>query len=266
MKYRKWKPTKGMMIKRTLIISDLQIPYHHRIAVTKLIEFTKWWKPDIIACVGDESDQPQVSQWTNGLAGEYAQTLMRDITETRNVLQAFRHAAPDAQFMVQRSNHTDRLDKYIARKAPALAHLESLKYEHLVGFNQLGIQFNKKMTEILPGVVMGHGDEYQLSNTAGMTAYKLMQTTGKSVVIGHPHRLGLVYESKGHSGNIRTTFALESGNLMNMASNGASYLKPRGAANWQLGFGLIESDGKHHFPQVVPMRKDGGFTWGGKSF
>jgi hypothetical protein len=51
---------------------------------------------------------------------------------------------------------------------------------------------------------------------------------------------------------------------MNMAS--AGYLKPRGAANWQMGFGVLDIDGKIVQPYAVAMRPDCSFTFEGKNF
>ena len=120
------------------------------------------------------------------------------------------------------------------------------------------------MAEIVPGVLLAHGDEGSISQVAGMTGAKLMEATGKSIVCGHTHRQGLVWASKGFNGRLESRFALEVGHLMDMGQ--AAYLRPRGAANWQLGFGILEVTGKHVTPYAVPMRPDGSFTWAGKIF
>ena len=189
---------------------------------------------------------------------------MKDIRIMRELLSEFRKAAPKADFIVQRSNHTDRLEKYIAKRAPALTSLPGLKYEALIGFETLGITYAKKLSEIAPSVLMGHGDEGNLSGVSGMTGLKLAQVTQKSVVIGHTHRLGLVYESVGHSGQVSSKFAMEVGNLMDLSQ--AHYLRPRGAANWQQGFGVLWVSGKRVQPQVVKMTRDGSFIFDGKEF
>jgi predicted phosphodiesterase len=252
------------MSKRIVVISDLQIPYHHKGAVEHLIRFVEAIKPDALACVGDELDAPMVSKYDENSRGEYSRRLQADIDDTHAVLAAFRRAMPEGEFWLQRSNHTDRLERYIEKKAPAIASLRGLTYPELMRTNDLGITYNKKLTEITPGVLLGHGDEYGLSGISGMTAHKLMEATGKSVVIGHTHRLGLVWASKGYSGRVTSRFGLEVGNLMNMAS--AGYLKPRGAANWQMGFGVLDIDGKSVQPYAVAMRPDGSFTFEGKNF
>lgn len=251
--------------KRIVVISDLQIPYHHPAAVGALIGFVKRIKPDALACVGDEADLPMVSRWEDGYRGEYSPAIQSDLDSTRSVLAAFRNAlGTDKPFHLVRSNHTDRLERYIERKAPAIAALRGFKYQDLVGLKDLKITWHEKMAEIAPGVLLAHGDEGSISQVAGMTGAKLMEATGKSIVCGHTHRQGLVWSSKGFNGRLESRFALEVGHLMDMGQ--AAYLRPRGAANWQLGFGILEVTGKHVTPYAVPMRPDGSFTWAGKIF
>ena len=251
--------------KRIVVISDLQVPYNHEGATNALIRFIKRINPDALACVGDEADLPMVSRWEDGYRGEYSPAIQSDLDTTRGLLGAFRKALGDNKpFTIVRSNHTDRLERYIERKAPAIASLRGLTYPELVGLKELKITWLDKMGEIAPGVLLAHGDEGSISQVSGMTGYKLMDATGKSVVCGHTHRQGLVWASKGFNGRLESRFALEVGHLMDM--NKAHYLRPRGAANWQLGFGMLEVTGKHVTPYAVPMRPDGSFTWAGKIF
>ena len=252
-------------IKRIVVISDLQIPYHHKGAVDGLINFIKRIKPDALACVGDEADLPMVSRWEDGYRGEYSPAIQSDLDTTRGLLAAFRKALGDHKpFTLVRSNHTDRLERYIERKAPAIASLRGLTYPELVGLKELKITWLDKMDEIAPNVLLAHGDEGSISQVSGMTGFKLMEATGKSVVCGHTHRQGLVWASKGFNGRLESRFAMEVGHLMDMSK--AHYLRPRGAANWQMGFGILEVAGKHVTPYTVPMRADGSFTWAGKNY
>ncbi len=50
-------------VKRIVLISDLQIPYHDPIATRNLVRFIAKWKPHQVATVGDEIDLPQLSKW-----------------------------------------------------------------------------------------------------------------------------------------------------------------------------------------------------------
>ena len=108
------------MQQRVVVLSDLQIPYHDEAAVKRVVSFIKWYKPTQLWCVGDELDAPEPSRWNKGMAGEYATTLQDSIDMTYNVMADFRDALGKTKpFIIQRSNHTDRIQTYIRKYAPA---------------------------------------------------------------------------------------------------------------------------------------------------
>ena len=57
--------------KRILVVSDLQIPYHHEKAVNNLIKLTRKEKFDQVLNVGDELDMQSQSKWAKGTPLEY---------------------------------------------------------------------------------------------------------------------------------------------------------------------------------------------------
>ena len=108
-------------MKRIVVLSDLQIPYHDSKAVKASIQFVKDYKPDELWCVGDELDAPEPSRWNKGMAGEYAGTLQDGIDLTRDIMSEYRKALGKKPFYIQRSNHTDRIDTYMRKYAPAFS-------------------------------------------------------------------------------------------------------------------------------------------------
>ena len=64
-----------MTIKRYLVISDLQIPYHHETAVKNVIKLARKEKFDSVLCVGDEIDFQTISRWAEKTPLAYQQTL-----------------------------------------------------------------------------------------------------------------------------------------------------------------------------------------------
>lgn len=245
-------------MKTILTVSDLQVPYQHKPAVRALTKFVQDWQPDEVICVGDEIDMPQISRWNKGLAGEYAGKLAKDRDETVRLLESLnvRH--------VMRSNHGERLRNYLGSYAPGLADDPDLQYERYMRFADIGVTYHKQMYEFAPEWLLAHGDEGNLSSSAGTTALKLAQRTGKSITCGHTHRAGIVPYTEAHSGkHVRTVYGMEVGCLMELKR--ASYLKS-GGANWQLAFGLHFVEGKKVSPQLVYMRPDGSFTWEGREW
>jgi len=238
-------------MRRVVVLSDLQIPYHDPVALKKVISFIKWYRPNELWCVGDELDAPEPSRWNKGMAGEYAPTLQDSIDQTYNIMADFRDALGRSKpFIIQRSNHTDRIQTYIRKYAPAFGSLESLKIEELLGYSSLGIQYLHRFKELLPGWVMAHGDEGRSVQVPGSTAMSLAKKLGKSVVCGHTHKLGLQHETTGLYGKNRTVYGLEVGHLMDMRQ--ASYLTS-GIANWQQGIGILVEKNRKVIPYAVPL-------------
>ena len=201
--------------------------------------------------MGDELDAPEPSRWNKGMAGEYAPTLQDSIDLTYNIMADFRDAlGRNKPFIIQRSNHTDRIQTYIRKYAPAFGSLDSLKIEELLGYDSLNIQYLHKFKELLPGWIMAHGDEGRSIQTPGSTAMNLARKLGKSVVCGHTHKLGVQHETTGLYGKNKTIYGLEVGNLMDIKQ--ASYLSS-GVANWQQGIGVIVQKDRNVVPYAVPV-------------
>lgn len=201
--------------------------------------------------MGDELDAPEPSRWNKGMAGEYAPTLQDSIDLTYNIMADFRDAlGRNKPFIIQRSNHTDRIQTYIRKYAPAFGSLDSLKIEELLGYDSLNIQYLHKFKELLPGWIMAHGDEGRSIQTPGSTAMNLARKLGKSVVCGHTHKLGVQHETTGLYGKNKTIYGLEVGNLMDIKQ--ASYLSS-GVANWQQGIGILVQKGRKVVPYAVPV-------------
>lgn len=241
-------------MKRIVILSDLQVPYHDKQAVKAVTSFVKDYQPDELLCVGDEADSPEVSRWNKSTAGEYAGTLQRGLDATRNVLRGFREAVGDGvPFTIHRSNHTDRIKTYVERYAPGLSGLRALDYPTLVGYDELDINFNPRPKEIAPGWVMVHGDEAGMNRTSGGTALGIARKIGKSVISGHTHKLGLQHEHTYLNGSSTgRLFGLEVGHLMDLREASKMYLK-LGTANWQQGFGILYVDKDKVYPSVIPL-------------
>lgn len=169
-----------------VVLSDLQIPYHDDKATSAVMEFISDFDPHKLYCVGDELDSPGVSRWKKGLAGEYIGDLQDQIDQAHSILSAFRTVLGEGKdFIIQRSNHGDRIKNYVERYAPGLSSLRGLSYSDLLGLDELGIEFRQSITDIAPGWVMAHGDESGMNRTAGGTALGLARKIGKSVVCGH---------------------------------------------------------------------------------
>jgi hypothetical protein len=238
----------------------LQYPYIKKSYVESLLDYINYVKPDKLLCVGDELDCQTISTFSRGTALEFEGSLQKNINGLKGLLKEFRSAIGNKPFQIQRSNHTVRIEKYISRHAPAFSVIDAIKIENLLGYNDKDIKvtYNRSLTEVAKGVIMGHGDEGRLYNHAGQTALGLATRTGKNVVCGHTHRQGISSASYGFAGNLSTLWGMEVGHLCDLNSSGMRYMK-EGHANWQAGFGILyEQDGIVK-PELVPFNKNGSF-------
>ena len=180
----------------------MQYPYIKKSYVEALLNYVDYVKPDKLLCVGDELDCQTISTYARGTALEFEGSLQKNIIGLKGLLKEFRSAIGRSKpFQIQRSNHTIRIEKYISRHAPAFSVIDAIKIENLLGYNDkdINVKYNRSLTEVAKGVLLGHGDEGRLYSQAGATALGLALRTGKSVVCGHTHRAGLMHQSFGYS-------------------------------------------------------------------
>jgi hypothetical protein len=211
-------------------------------------------------CVGDELDAQTISTYARGTALEFEGSLQKNIIGLKGLLKEFRSAIGRSKpFQISRSNHTARIERYIAKFAPGFSCIDSIKIENLLGYNDkdINVKYNRSLTEVAKGVLLGHGDEGRLYSQAGATALGLALRTGKSVVCGHTHRAGLMHQSFGYSAKLSKVFGMEVGHLCDLSSPGMKYTK--GYANWQAGFGILYEQNGQVKPELVTFNKDGSF-------
>ena len=244
-------------MKKIVVISDLQVPYHDERAVRNVASFIKRFKPDQVITIGDEIDLPQISRWTEGTPGWFEQSLGADRDATVEILW-------DLQVTdMIRSNHTDRLYNVIMKKIPAFLALPELKFEKFMKLDELGIKFHRKPLEFAPDWIAIHGDEGSVKPTPGLTALDAARKHGKSVVCGHTHRAGQSAFTEASGGVLgRVLRGVEVGNLMQFSK--AGYMK--GTGNWQQAFAVFYVDKKTVTNTIVHIEKDGSFVFEGKRY
>jgi hypothetical protein len=244
-------------LKKIVVISDLQVPYHDERAVRNVAAFIRKFKPDQVITIGDEIDLPQISRWTEGTPGWFEQSLGADRDATIEILW-------DLQVTdMIRSNHTDRLYNVIMKKIPAFLALPELKFEKFMKLDELGIKFHRKPLEFAPDWIAIHGDEGSVKPTPGLTALEAARRHGKNVVCGHTHRAGQSAFTEASGGVLgRVLRGVEVGNLMDFKK--AGYTK--GVANWQQAFAVFYVDKKAVTNTIVHIEKDGSFVFEGKRY
>lgn len=233
------------MSKSYVVISDTQLPYEDKSAVKALVNFIGAYKPDEVVHIGDVMDYPQPSRWTKGTAAEFEGSVFKDSEYAkRTFLEPLRNVY-DGPIGFLEGNHDLRARAYLSKYAPALAESGAFDFESLLDFEKFEISRLPDFYEFAPGWIMTHGHlgRLSISRIAGNTALNAAKKLGKSVIMGHTHRLGKGSHSVGYDGKVvKTLTGVEVGNLMDMKK--ADYLKG-GAGDWQQGFGVVHVDGNH---------------------
>ena len=248
-------------MKRTVVVPDLQVPYHDPVAVKNVAAYIKAVRPDSVVTLGDEIDLPQISRWQESTPGWYEQTLATDRDEAVEVLWSLVEHTKDAHMI--RSNHTDRLYNVIMKKIPAFLALPELRFEKFMKLDELGITYHKKPYAVARGIVAVHGDEQSIKPQPGLTALEAARRHGISVICGHTHRAGQSAFTEASGGKIgRILRGWEGGHLMDVRQ--AHYTK--GTMNWQQAFIVIEEIGTNVQVSIINLEKDGTFVVSGKRY
>jgi hypothetical protein len=211
------------------------------------------FQPDEFVHIGDIVDFPTPSRWAKDTREEFEGSVFVDSeTAKTDYLEPLR-AVYDGPVGVHVGNHDRRPSDYLKKYAPALHESRAFELETLLDFEQYDVTRLPEFYEVAPGWVSTHGDRggIRLSQVAGVTAQTAAKRFGKSLVMGHVHRLGLVPSTFGYGGDVaETVFGLEVGHMVNVTL--AGYLKGS-TPNWQQGFGLLYVDGTHVKAEAIPI-------------
>ena len=113
----------------------MQYPFISYKNVDNLLNYISKVKVDKLLCVGDELDAPQIAAFNRGTSVEFEGSLQRHIIGLKGLLKEFRDSLGRSKpFIMQRSNHTQRIEKYISKHAPAFNSIDAIKIENLLGY------------------------------------------------------------------------------------------------------------------------------------
>lgn len=153
----------SLRAKRTLIISDVHIPFHDPLAVEVALRTGLEKEVDAVILNGDIIDFFAISRW---LKDPRLRDLSGEIEKTRELLHLVRELFPGRQILYKLGNHEERWDSYLFLKAPELLGVEEFQLSKILHCDQLNIH----MFDILQDIRLGdltvlHGHEF------GQSAY-----------------------------------------------------------------------------------------------
>lgn len=252
-------------MKTTILVPDIQFPYHDVLMTSKLVRVIKDVQPDAIVQIGDGIDFPQVSKWTRGQKGEYAETLQKHIDGFKGLLSQVREAAPKARISWLEGNHDLRIQEYVRSQGPALGTLRALEMVNLFGLSELGIEYLKGPFHIGTNTYAVHGHEaggYAASPAAWDLKFIKRYGSDKNIVFGHTHQPFLSTRAIGFNGKVSPRFTMNIGSVMDPTH--AHYVKD-GSVSWTMSFGVLRDDGKRIYPELI-VANDRGFFMEGRKY
>lgn len=289
------KPKEASGFKTCVVVPDIQFgfyrnfesklePTHDEKCISILISMIKTIKPDIIVCVGDNLDLPEMGKYVTYPA--YAQTTQASIDRATMFCAQMRNAAPDSRIVWLAGNHEERMPKYLVQNAgaayglrkgntpeswpvlsvPYLCRMEEYKIEYKPGYPAADFWINNKLRII-------HGDRVK---SGGSTAHVYLNNEKSSVIYGHIHRIETAFKTREDFDGPRTIMAASPGCLARIdgaipSTRGGVDLDGRPLTryeNWQQGVGIVtyEDNNEHKFSYEVSAIYDGWTMFRGKEY
>ena len=286
---------KTSAFKTCIVVPDIQIGYfrgrdgqleptHDEKAIMICLKMIQELKPDVIACVGDNLDLPEMGKYV--VYPSYAQTTQAAIDRATFFCAQMRAMAPDAKIIWLAGNHEERMPKYLVMNAaaayglrkgntpdswpvlsvPYLCRMDEFDVEYRPGYPAADYWVNEKLRII-------HGDRVKSS---GSTAHVYLNQEKTSVIYGHIHRIETAFKTREDFDGPRTIMAASPGCLARIdgaipSTRGGVDLDGRPLIrheNWQQGMGVVsyEDSGAHRFSYDVIPIYDGWALYQGKEY
>lgn len=247
--------------KKWLIASDMQIPYQDDRAIELLFKVIKSWKPQVIDLLGDVDDQSCYSRYSDGKPDEFFQqykssenkeevlkNIFNESSQTKKFYKDIRKAAPKAELFTALGNHDIRVFDYLEKKDPEI--LDRVTPNALWGLDDLGydyIYYDDLPKHRYGDLYVHHG--IAVSQNAGESARKDVDSFGVSIMRGHSHRMGTYYKTYELRNEVVRGY--EIGHLCDPKSFGMKYTTIH---NWQQGFAIAHIvDDKPHV-QLIEIK------------
>lgn len=238
----------------TLVIPDVQLPFHDPVVLKKIINVAATYQPDQVIQIGDLIDFPQVSRWNAQQAGMYVDTLQQHITQVKDeLLSPLRQAAPKAAVRWVKGNHDERLHDFVSKYAHPLKSLDALSMESLFDLEKFGVSYESGPIRVATNTYALHGHEcggYSATLSAWDAKFQKRYGSEKSFIWGHTHQPGIIHRATGFKGKLSPRFSMNVGSIMNPTD--AHYVKD-GAMSWVHSFAWLEDDGKRAWPELVTL-------------
>lgn len=175
---------------KVLFCPDTHIPYHHEKSWQCFLAVAEGWRPDVCVVLGDFGDFASVSTYVKD--PRTALSLADEVDGVNDALdsldKALKRGGCKTKYYLL-GNHEDRLFRYTQKLAPELWPYVSIA-------DMLKLE-KRRWREVPYKSSLGFG-KLRVSHDVGRAgvnaARQSVQDVGKSIVIGHTHRLAIAYQ------------------------------------------------------------------------
>jgi hypothetical protein len=223
-----------------ITLNDVHVPFEDKRALSVAFKFCEIIQPEIIL-MHEWHDFYAISKFSKD--PKRVNSLQEELDMVRGYWEHLSEICPNSQKVLLKSNHMDRLQKYMWRHAKAFAYLRDLQLNKLLKLDELGIAYMDSF-EIGDEFIAKHGKNFR--KHSAYTCRAEFEKEGISGASAHTHRLGKFYATK-RSGDYEW---METGCLCKMQQD---YIE--GVPNWQHGLGHIRIIGNKDIRQrEIPIR------------
>lgn len=244
-----------------LILPDFQCDLQDDSFLWRAYDLARDLKPKRIYHVGDENDATTVGRWVRGMPEEFEpDELQRQVDVTYKWMKRFRDIPSVESFEVAYSNHGHRFGQSLKSRVPGWKDMRVVQYDHIMreaawhhGDEPLDIEFDVPLITSIPGVVLGHGDQWGLTSKSQYSQMSMVASHScKSVIAGHTHRPMLATVAYKDEDFIqKSRFIMNVGNAMDVSK--AEYMNvDRGKTpEWGQAVGVVTVIDGAPFPELV---------------
>jgi predicted phosphodiesterase len=172
--------------KKTLLISDVHIPYHDQDALMVALNYAASARVDSVILNGDIIDFFQLSKFCRDPRKRNVQYEIDMLYEFFCIIQAI---LGEVKIFYKQGNHEQRLETYLMIKAPEIFGMEEFELPILAKFSDFGIEWiDKKRIILFEKLAILHGHEFFGFTSAVNPARGLYLKSKKSAIVGHHHQ------------------------------------------------------------------------------
>lgn len=173
---------------RTLVLSDVHIPYHDLHALEAALNYADNLDIDNILLNGDTIDFYAISRWDKD---PEVRNLPAELEKTRAFLMHLRGRYPKAKIIWKNGNHEERWEKYLWHKAPELCGVADFELQKILRFNEYDVDFVHGRQKIKAGdhLTIIHGHEIPGAFDPVNFARTLCAKLKVCSMAGHKHKV-----------------------------------------------------------------------------